>query len=97
MGRLLNESAAGGRDGGRRGAGLRIRAEPRIAAAALASPEAPLEDVRRHYSTVGGLNERCYAVFRDRGGVAALEAAMGAVLGRIRAPSTKNTQEGEAS
>jgi pyrroline-5-carboxylate reductase len=67
-----------------------------IAAAALASPETPLEDVRRHYSTVGGLNEQCYAVFRDRGGVAALEAAMGAVLGRIRAPSTKNTQEGEA-
>jgi len=94
VGRLLNESAAGGRDGGRRGAGLRI---PRIAAAALASPEAPLEDVRRHYSTVGGLNEQCYAVFRDRSGVAALEAAMGAVLGRIRAPSTKNTQEGEAS
>jgi pyrroline-5-carboxylate reductase len=26
-----------------------------IAAAALASPETPLEDVRRHYSTVGGL------------------------------------------
>jgi pyrroline-5-carboxylate reductase len=67
-----------------------------IAAAALASPGIPLDDVRRHYSTVGGINEQCYAVFRDRGGVAALEAAMDAVLERVRATPTESTLDGGA-
>jgi pyrroline-5-carboxylate reductase len=30
-----------------------------IATAALTSPGIPLDDVRRHYSTVGGINEQC--------------------------------------
>ena len=67
-----------------------------IAAAALASPGIPLDDVGRHYSTVGGINEQCYAVFRDRGGVAALEAAMDAVLERVRATPTESTLDGGA-
>jgi pyrroline-5-carboxylate reductase len=67
-----------------------------IAAAALASPEIPLDDVRRHYSMVGGINEQCYAAFRDRGGVAALEAAMDAVLERVRATPTESTLDGGA-
>jgi len=67
-----------------------------IAAAALASPGIPLDDVRRHYSTVGGINEQCYAAFRDRGGVAALEEAMDAVLERVRATPTESTLDGGA-
>jgi pyrroline-5-carboxylate reductase len=65
-----------------------------IAAAALASPGIPLDDVRRHYSTVGGINEQCYAAVRDRGGVAALEAD--AVLERVRATPTESTLDGGA-
>ena len=69
-----------------------------IAAAALASPRIPLDDVRRHYSTVGGINEQCYAAFNDRGGDAALEAAMEAVFERVSAtPSTASACEGEMS
>lgn len=62
-----------------------------IAAAALASPGIPLDDVRRHCNTVGGINEQCYAAFRDRGGVGALEAAMDAVLESVRATPTEST------
>jgi pyrroline-5-carboxylate reductase len=65
-----------------------------IAAAELASPGIPLDDVRRHYSMVGGINEQCYAAFRDRGGVAALEAD--AVLERVRATPTESTLDGGA-
>jgi pyrroline-5-carboxylate reductase len=65
-----------------------------IAAAALASPGIPLDDVRRRYSTVGGINEQSYAAFRDRGGVAALEAAMDAVLESIRATPKESTLDG---
>jgi NADPH:quinone reductase-like Zn-dependent oxidoreductase len=36
-----------------------------IAAAALASLATPLDDVRRHYSTVGGITEQCYVAFRE--------------------------------
>ena len=68
-----------------------------IAAAALASPEAPLGDLRRYFSTVGGINEQCYAAFYDHGGVAALEAAMNAVLERVRATPVENSFEGEAT
>jgi pyrroline-5-carboxylate reductase len=68
-----------------------------IAAAALASPETPLGDLRRYYSTVGGINEQCYAAFCDHGGVAALEAAMNAVLERVRATPVENSFEGEAT
>jgi hypothetical protein len=63
-----------------------------IAAAALASTGIPLDDVRRHFRTVGGINEQYYAAFRDRGGVAALEAD--AVLERVRA--TETTLDGGA-
>jgi len=66
----------------------------RVAAAALASPGIPLDDVRRHFSTVGGINEQYYAAFRDRGGVAALEAD--AVLERVRATPTESTLDGGA-
>jgi hypothetical protein len=68
-----------------------------IAAAALTSPGIPLDDVRRHYNTVGRINEQCYTAFRDRGGVAALEAAMNAVLKRVKATPTENTRKGKAS
>jgi hypothetical protein len=54
----------------------------------------PLDDVRRHYSTVGGINEQGYAAVRDRGGVAALEAD--AVLERVRATPTESTLDGGA-
>ncbi|MGY3622471.1 pyrroline-5-carboxylate reductase [Bradyrhizobium sp. USDA 10063] len=67
-----------------------------IASSALTSPEIPLDDLRSHYSTVGGINEQCYAAFRDHGGVAALEAAMNAVLERVRATPFENSLEGEA-
>lgn len=68
-----------------------------IAAAALASPEIPLDDLRSHYSTVGGINEQCYAAFRNHGGVAALEAAMNAVLERVSATPVENSLEEEAT
>ena len=79
-------------------AGISIGVSSLLAGPAYSAgvPRAAVRPAATAYSTVGGLNEQCYAVFRDRSGVAFLEAAMGAVLGRIRAPSTKNTQEGEA-
>lgn len=54
-----------------------------IASAVLASPETPIEDLRTHFSTVGGINEQCYAVFQDAGGTKALETAMERVLDRV--------------
>jgi pyrroline-5-carboxylate reductase len=54
-----------------------------VATAAVAASDVALDEVRRHFSTIGGINEQCYEVFRNGGGVRALDAAMDAVLERV--------------
>lgn len=44
----------------------------------------PLEDLRREYSTKGGLNQQMFAEFRKGGGLDALSDALEAVLARIQ-------------
>ena len=44
----------------------------------------PFAALRAEYSTKGGLNEQVFRVFRDRGGDAALRAALDQVLSRVK-------------
>lgn len=44
----------------------------------------PLADLRREYSTTGGLNEQVFRVFQEAGGTLALRTALGQVLARVR-------------
>lgn len=48
------------------------------------SASTPLENLRREYSTVGGLNEQMFAEFSKGGGLDALSGALDAVLARIQ-------------
>nr|WP_255695902.1 pyrroline-5-carboxylate reductase [Shinella sp. NM-101] len=52
---------------------------------ALRNPSVPLADLRREYSTSGGLNEQMFAVFGRNGGLDALTLALDGVLERLRA------------
>lgn len=51
---------------------------------ALRNPSVPLKDLRREYSTSGGLNEQMFAVFGRNGGLDALTLALDGVLERLR-------------
>lgn len=55
-----------------------------LSATALNAPSLPLEDLRREYSTKGGLNEQMFARFREHGGTDALTEALESVLDRVR-------------
>lgn len=55
-----------------------------LSTVAFRNPSTSLADLRREYSTKGGLNEHMFAEYRDSGGLDALSHGLDAVLARIQ-------------
>ena len=53
------------------------------------SASIPLAEMRRRFSTNGGLNEQMFTQFQTHGGTAALGAALDSVLTRVRSNHLK--------
>jgi pyrroline-5-carboxylate reductase len=62
-----------------------------LAHAARSRPVTSFAELVGEHSTKGGLNEQVLDDFRDFGGIAALQKALGRVLARIRPAESKRS------